>query len=188
MTALAAALVVLLAGPASIARAQDHGHGDAVTCESRDMHRTRCAVPWHDARLVEQTSDTSCVRGENWGIDGRGLWVNHGCGGRFVAAGGRDHSDNYHDGDHGDRDHGDHDHGGWSPEPGWDSRFNVGCESRDFQYHFCAVDLGGAGRVSIARQVSDSACIEGRTWGSNRAGIWVNNGCAAEFSVDRRWR
>ena len=183
MTALAAALVVLFAAPVSIARAQDHRHGDAVTCESRDMGRTRCAVPWHDARLVDQTSDTRCVRGENWGIDHRGLWVNHGCGGRFVAAGGRDYSDNRHDGDT----YGDRDHGGWHPEPGWDSRFNVGCESRDFEYHFCAVDLGGAGRVTVARQVSDSACVEGRTWGSNRAGVWVNRGCAAEFTVDRRW-
>jgi hypothetical protein len=180
MTALAAALVVLFAAPASIARAQDHGHGDAVTCESRDMHRARCAVPWRDARLVDQMSDTRCVRGENWGIDNRGLWVSHGCAGRFVAAGGRDYSDNRHDGDYGD-------HGGWHPEPGWDSRFNVGCESRDFEYHFCAVDLGGAGRVTVARQVSDSACIEGRTWGANRAGVWVNRGCAAEFTVDRRW-
>ena len=182
MTALAAALFVVCAGPASIARAQDHhGQRDSVTCESHDMGRTRCAVPWHDAQLVDQTSDTRCVRGQNWGVDSRGLWVNHGCAGRFVAAGGRDYADNRH------ADYADHDHGGWRPEPGWDSRFNVGCESSDFQYHFCAVDLGGAGRVTVARQVSDSACIEGRTWGSNRAGVWVNNGCAAEFSVDRRW-
>jgi hypothetical protein len=178
MTALAAALVVLFSGSVSIARAQDHGRGDAVTCESRDMGRSRCAVPWSDARLVDQISDTRCVRDQNWGIDRRGLWVDRGCAGRFVAAGGRDHGD----------DHGDRDHGGWRPEPGWDSRFSVACESRDFQYHFCAVDLGGAGRVSVARQISGSACIEGRTWGSNRAGVWVNQGCAAEFSVDRRWR
>ena len=180
MTALAAALVVLFAGPVSIARAQDHGHGDAVTCESHDMHRTRCDVPWHDARLVDQTSDTRCVRGENWGIDDRGLWVTRGCGGRFVAAG-RDHGDDRHD-------HGDHDNGGWRPEPGWDTRFNVSCGSKDYEYHFCAVDLGGAGRVSVARQISGTACVEGRSWGSNRGGIWVDKGCAAEFTVDRRWR
>ena len=178
MTALTAALIVFFAGSASIARAQDHDRrdrGDAVTCESHDMGRTRCDVPWRDARLVDQISDTRCVRGRNWGVDRRGLWVDRGCSGRFVAAGGRDRGD--------DRDHGD-----WHPGPGWDSRFNVACESRDFQYHFCAVDLGGAGRVSVARQISDTACIEGRTWGSNRAGVWVNGGCAAEFSVDRRWR
>ncbi len=184
MTAWAAALVVLFGGSVSVARAQDHDRGDrgdAVTCESHDMHRARCEVPWRDARLVDQISDTRCVRGENWGIDDRGLWVDRGCAGRFVAAGGHDHGDDRHD--HGDRDQGD-----WRPEPGWDTRFNVACESRDFEYHFCAVDLGGAGRVSVARQVSDTRCIEGRTWGSNRGGIWVNKGCAAEFTVDRRWR
>jgi hypothetical protein len=184
MTALAAALVVLFAGSASIAGAQDRergDRGDTVTCESRDMGRTRCDVSWRDARLVDQISDTRCVRDRNWGIDRRGLWVDRGCSGRFVAAGGRDHGDDRHD--RGDRDHGD-----WHPGPDWDTRFNVACESRDFQYHFCAVDLGGAGRVSVARQASDTACIEGRTWGSNRGGIWVNKGCAAEFTVDRRWR
>ena len=64
MTALAAALVVLFSGSVSIARAQDHDRGDAVTCESHDMHRARCEVPWHDARLVDQISDTRCVRGD----------------------------------------------------------------------------------------------------------------------------
>ena len=181
-----AALVLLFAGPTSIVRAQDHGHGDAVDCESHDMHKTRCQVPWNDARLVRQLSDTRCVRGENWDIDKRGLWVTRGCGGRFVSAGGRHHPDNEYD--HDGSDHGsDHGHGGWQPGPGWDTRFNVVCESQNFEYRFCAVDLGGAGRVSVARQISNSACIEGRNWGSNRAGVWVNQGCAAEFSVDRRW-
>ncbi|HET7065421.1 MAG TPA: DUF3011 domain-containing protein, partial [Rudaea sp.] len=65
--------------------------------------------------------------------------------------------------------------------------FNVACASQNFEYRFCAVDLGGAGRVTVARQMSNSACVEGRNWGANRAGVWVNQGCAAEFTVDRRW-
>jgi hypothetical protein len=186
-TALAA-LILVFAGPTSIARAQDHDrgdsrdrdHGETVDCESRDMGRTRCRVSWNDARMVRQLSDTRCVRDRNWGVDRRGIWVDHGCAGRFVAAG-RDSADRRHDG-------GDRDHGGWQPQPGWDSRFNVACESKDYQYHFCAVDLGGAGRVTLRRQISNSACVEGRNWGSNRAGVWVNGGCAAEFTVDRRWR
>jgi hypothetical protein len=193
LTALAALILVFVA-PNTMVHAQDRGHGDAVDCESRDMERTRCHVSWSDARLVRQLSDTRCVRDENWGIDRHGLWVDRGCAGRFVAAGGRDHADDRGDDrgdryDHGDDrgDRGDRDHGGWQPEPGWDSRFNVVCESKDYQYRFCAVDLGGAGRVSVARQISHSPCVEGRNWGSNRAGVWVSEGCAAEFEVDRRW-
>ena len=185
-----AALLVLLLGPASIVHAQDRDRGDAVECKSHDMGRTRCHVSWSDARLIRQLSDTDCVRDENWGIDRRGLWVDHGCSGRFVAAGRHEHADDRY-ADRGDRyderDNRDSDRGGWHPEAGWDSRFNVACESKDYQYRFCAVDLGGAGRVSVARQISNSACVEGRNWGSNRAGVWVDKGCAAEFTVDRRW-
>ena len=186
LTALAA-LALIFAAPISIVHAQDHNHGDAVDCESRDMGKTRCHVSWSDARLVRQLSDTRCVRGENWGIDRHGLWVDRGCAGRFVARGGHDHDNDQADnGGHYDQG-GHHDSGGWQPGPGWDSRFNVACASQNFDYRFCAVDLGGAGRVSIARQISNSACIEGRNWGANRAGVWVNEGCAAEFTVDRRW-
>ena len=185
ITALAA-MTLLFTAATPIAQAQDHSRGESVECRSNDMHRTRCPVSWSDARLVDQLSETHCVRGQNWDLDRRGLWVNRGCSGRFANA-------NRHDRDHADRrdhrdGHDDRDHNGWNPGPDWDSRFNVACESRDFKYHFCAVDLGGAGRVSVARQISDSACIEGRNFGSNRAGVWVNNGCAAEFQIDRRWR
>ena len=183
LTALAA-LVMIFTAPTSVVRAQDHGHGDTVECQSRDMGRTRCRVPWNDARLVQQLSDTRCIRGENWGIDQRGLWVDRGCSGRFAASSGRHHSDHQDQAVYQD---GRHDRNGWQPEPGWDSRFNVACQSQNFEYRFCAVDLGGAGRVTIARQMSDSACVEGRNWGANRAGVWVDQGCAAEFTVDRRW-
>jgi len=157
--------------PTTGARAQGYG-GDAVDCESRNFSYTRCEVPWRDARLVRQLSDSRCIRGQTWGIDRRGLWVDRGCGGRFVAAGRRD--DDYG--------------GDWRPGPGWDSRFSVVCESQDSRYRFCSVDLGGAGRAVVSRQISGAACVEGRSWGWNRAGIWVDQGCAAEFTIDRRWR
>ena len=31
------------------------------------------------------------------------------------------------------------------------------------------------------RQLSRAACIQGRTWGYGRNGIWVSDGCRAEF-------
>src|SRR5512141_2423972 len=85
--ALASLFVVFLI-PTSVVRAQGYGGGEAVDCLSRNFNYTRCEVPWRDARLVRQLSDTACIRGQNWGIRHGALWVDRGCGGRFVAAGG----------------------------------------------------------------------------------------------------
>ena len=170
-------LFVLFLVPVSTVSA--HEYGDAVDCASRNYAYTRCEVPWRDARIVRQLSDTQCVRGRNWGIDRRGIWVDGGCAGRFVAAGrgqGRGQRSVYDDG------------GGWQPEAGWDQRFAISCASSHYEYNFCGVDLGGGGRAYLERQTSGSPCIEGRTWGSNRAGIWVVQGCAGVFTIDRRWR
>jgi len=162
----ALALMVFCMVPSSAARAQPYG-GEEIECVSHNFAYTRCDMPWRDARIVRQLSDTACVRGETWGVDQRGLWVDRGCSARFVAAG--------------------HNHGGWYPPPGWDTRFTVVCESQEYRERFCAVDLGGAGRAWVHRKISGSECIEGSTWGWNRAGIWVDRGCAAEFMIDRRW-
>jgi hypothetical protein len=147
----------------------NNGYRDAVDCKSIGYNLQQCAVPWRDARIVRQLSDTPCRRGENWGFDRHGLWVDKGCAARFVdASGGPD--------------------GGWAPPSGWNHRFHVECSSRGYQYQFCAVDLGRGGRAYLRRQTSNSACIEGRTWGWNRAGIWVDQGCGGVFTIDRRWR
>ena len=54
------------------------------------------------------------------------------------------------------------------------------CESRDYHRNFCPT----GGNVSNARlvvQQSQAACIQGRTWGYDRNGIWVTQGCSGEF-------
>ena len=177
------AAIALLALSALPAMAQDPRYdqrhddrgpgGDVVDCRSSNYSFQRCPVPWRDARMVRQLSDTQCVRGMNWGIDRSGIWVDRGCAARFVASGrGRHDRDDY----------------GWQPPSGWDQRFQVRCDSNDYQYNVCAADLGGAGRAYVERQISGSPCIEGQTWGWNRAGVWVVQGCAAVFTIDRRWR
>ncbi len=150
------------------------GYGDTVTCESRNYNYQSCNVPWRDARLIRQTSSTQCVRGRSWGIDRRGLWVDRGCAGVFAAAGYGGPPP--------------YEGGGWRPGPGWDSRFVIECNSSGFSYRFCGVDVGGGGRVYLERQTSSAACIEGRTWGWNRGGLWVDQGCQGRFTIDRRWR
>ncbi len=137
---------------------------DTVVCQSQDGRFTRCAVPWRDARIVQQLSQSACIRGRSWGIDRGGIWVNDGCRARFAPAA-------Y----------------GWRPPQGWDRRFEVSCGSPQYHYAFCQVDVGHQGRVYVRRQTSSTACVEGRTWGWNRAGIWVDRGCSAVFTIDRRW-
>ncbi len=57
----------------------------------------------------------------------------------------------------------------------------IRCESPDNRYRQCSGDVRGGAR--IARQLSNQPCVEGRTWGANRSGIWVDQGCRADFEV-----
>jgi hypothetical protein len=58
----------------------------------------------------------------------------------------------------------------------------VQCESREYQYQFCPIPQG-ATRVTLVEQRSRSACIEGRSWGWDRRGVWVTGGCDGVFDV-----
>jgi hypothetical protein len=59
------------------------------------------------------------------------------------------------------------------------------CASDDMKRHTCAINTNGAA-VRLVNQKSGSACVEGRTWGFNRSGIWVDRGCRADFEVGGR--
>ncbi len=59
------------------------------------------------------------------------------------------------------------------------------CESKDYRDALCPAPTRDG--VVLVGQLSRSACIEGRTWGYNRRGVWVSRGCAADFQLlDRR--
>ena len=53
------------------------------------------------------------------------------------------------------------------------------CESNDGRYVECAANTRAG--IQLVRQLSRAPCIEGRSWGYGRAGIWVAQGCRAEF-------
>ena len=57
----------------------------------------------------------------------------------------------------------------------------VRCSSNDERTQRCNVDTRGG--VRLVRQESRSPCIQGRTWGHDRRGIWVSQGCRATFEV-----
>jgi hypothetical protein len=134
-----------------------YGNDALIRCESQGGGTDRCEVEGgiSDARLVRQLSKAACVEGRTWGRERGFLWVAGGCRGEFsVRRGGG---------------------GGWG-DSGWGNNDRVfRCESHDNRYQQCASD--SRGRARLVRQLSKSPCIEGRTWGSTRGGVWVDRGC-----------
>ncbi|MET0265194.1 MAG: DUF3011 domain-containing protein, partial [Duganella sp.] len=59
----------------------------------------------------------------------------------------------------------------------------VTCESRHGRYNYCRVDTDG--KVELTRELSRGDCREGRSWGYDNRGVWVDRGCSAEFRVGR---
>jgi hypothetical protein len=57
----------------------------------------------------------------------------------------------------------------------------IRCDSRGLGYNFCRVDTGG--RVELIRKHSLFACNQGRSWGYDDRGVWVDKGCMADFRV-----
>ena len=57
----------------------------------------------------------------------------------------------------------------------------IECASRNYQYQYCRVDTRG--EVKLIKQISESECRRGNTWGYDRNGIWVDDGCEARFRV-----
>lgn len=132
------------------------GGDEYIRCESDDGRWNRCDVHTPGrVEIVRQLSRSPCVRGQSWGTDGRGIWVNGGCRAEFRVEGRR----------------------------GYDrpasSRFT--CESSNGAQRFCPAH--SRGDVRLVRQISRSPCIEGRSWGRERNGVWVGQGCRAEFEV-----
>jgi len=60
----------------------------------------------------------------------------------------------------------------------------VRCESKHHQYQMCRVDTHGY--VRLEREHSRTSCVQGRTWDYDRRGIWVDDGCSADFVVESR--
>lgn len=58
----------------------------------------------------------------------------------------------------------------------------IKCESSDGRRKDCSANIGG--EVRLSRQLSNAACVEGRNWGWSRNGVWVDNGCRAEFQYN----
>ncbi len=58
---------------------------------------------------------------------------------------------------------------------------NLVCSSSNYSYSHCNMNTGKG--VRLAEQFSHAACIQDRTWGADRNGVWVDQGCSALFQV-----
>jgi len=63
-----------------------HNRPRTITCKSSNFSYNMCPTPtWgRRIRVHQQLSRTRCVRGNNWGIDLSGIWVNAGCSAVFA--------------------------------------------------------------------------------------------------------
>jgi hypothetical protein len=55
------------------------------------------------------------------------------------------------------------------------------CSSNDGRLHSCRVNTNAP--IQFYRQVSDAQCIPGETYGIDQGGVWVTNGCRADFVI-----
>lgn len=136
-----------------------------VKCESANDQPARCGYKGATrVRLVRQISGSPCLRDQTWGMDSDGLWVASGCRGQFALYPATDDGTN----------------GGGNTSGG--GRNIVTCRSIPGDYTFCPVKVPK--RVTVQRQLSNTRCREGRTWGYAHDGIWAANGCRARFRVE----
>jgi DUF3011 family protein len=141
-----------------------------VVCESSDGKYKECDIGGIGrVVLSRQISDKTCIEGKSWGTRDGVVWVDRGCRAEFALA-----------------------------DRGFDNRGNrvrrierrgvrqstVTCESTDGKRHRCSVDTQGG--VSLVNQLSRNSCEFGRDWGYDNNGVWVNNGCRAEFAISNR--
>lgn len=111
-------------------------------------------------QLERELSRSACHLGDSWGFDSNGIWVDKGCRADFRVGGGQPS-------------------GGWSV--GGSGLRTVKVESRDGGYAHYRIDTRGG--VRLSRRLSSGECRQGRTWGFDPDGIWVDSGCRAEFTV-----
>ena len=64
-----------------------YGGGRSIRCESNNGRYRNCGFVDRRAHVEirRQLSNTSCVYGRSWGVDGRQLWVSNGCRADFVV-------------------------------------------------------------------------------------------------------
>jgi len=158
-----------------------YNSGGTVHCESQNYNREYCRVnTGGGVQLVNQTSHSACVEGRTWGYDQGGIWVFQGCAGEFHVGGGGHGGEQYDEGHSSGGHSGSHSSGGYGGA-GHGRRETLRCESIDGVRNFC--DARNNRGIRLRRQLSSSACVEGRSWSATDRGVFVEHGCRADFEV-----
>ncbi len=135
-----------------------------ITCSSDDGRRNVCrADTRRGVTLVNQISSSSCIQGQTWGYDRRGVWVDRGCRAEFAL--GRQ--------------------GAFPGRPGRPQRQptiqTVSCASENGKRNWCGNSSNG--EVRLVKQRSGSRCTRDYSWGTQPGSIWVDKGCRADFEI-----
>lgn len=166
-----------------------------ITCESYQGRYNFCNTDTRGGvRLIRQLSRSECREGSTWGYDRNGIWVDRGCSAEFaVRDRGEDFSSNNSGSDTAAIIGGVLAVGaiaaaiaGNSSSGSYDGRNTITCSSERGNYTRCNENISRGDRVVMRRQLSNSGCWEGSTWGYDRNGIWVDGGCRAVFEIRRR--
>jgi hypothetical protein len=59
----------------------------------------------------------------------------------------------------------------------------VACSSADGLRNNCSTPYSNITNLKMVRQISGFPCLQGRTWGFDNNGLWVDRGCRADFRV-----
>jgi len=144
-----------------------------VTCSSEGGRYKLCRVDTRGGVRLQQQLSTSgsrggrCIYNESWGYDRTGIWVSNGCRARFQV-----HDSGWND----------NSSGSW-PGSGGNT---VRCESHGNDRNYCRANTRNG--VKLDNQLSNSPCRYHDSWGYDNGGIWVDNGCRAEFRLgDTSW-
>jgi hypothetical protein len=125
-----------------------------IHCGSDDGSKKSCGADTQQGvHLAKQTSDAPCNQGESWGYDEHGIWVDHGCAGDFALG---------------------------AAAPPESAAKLLTCSS-DGGKKYC--DANTHHGVRLVKQHGDAPCKRDSTWGYDGLGIWVDQGCSADFAL-----
>ena len=134
-----------------------------ITCSSASGQRVYCSADTRNGVILSrQISGSPCVRGQTWGYDNRGIWVDRGCRADFALGGAG---------------------AGYERGPYGREGRTIVCASNNGERVFCEADLRGR-TPELLRQISSRPCRQNETWGWDHRGIWVDRGCRAEFALE----
>ena len=57
------------------------------------------------------------------------------------------------------------------------------CSSEGYRYQLCRTDTRGGVRMIEQLSTGSGQCVYNQSWGYDRSGVWVNNGCRARCEV-----